>query len=295
MFGVFAVTSTANATGNANSLAVWNGRVFNVRSRVQATHEQMVEDVQLSTHIVLGEKHYTPALQQAQADLIGAVVRSRNLSQQFTVAWEFLNAESQAKTESLYQQFAAGQITAKDFLAATQGASHGESYAPILETIKALSGHLLGVNLTREEKAPVVEHGISAADPALVPPGFQMGGADYLERFAQAMQGHATEEQISNYFAAQCLTDDVIAYHLLEGYSQANDPLKFLVIGAFHTEYFDGTVNRLKVRDPSGSISVVQFIDAADFAENELLPLLHDSKYGDIADYVVFVNEPTVR
>ena len=39
-------------------------------------------------------------------------------------------------------------------------------------------------------------------------------------------------------------------------------------------------------------IAIAAVIDASDYKEAELLPLLKDDKYGAIADYVVFVKEP---
>ena len=98
---------------------------------------------------------------------------------------------------------------------------------------------------------------------------------------------------LANYFAAQCLTDDVMAYHFTQ---LPFGETRFLIAGSFHTDLKDGTVHRILVRDSSESPVVMRFMDASDFSTQELETsvnqLLHDPQYGDVADYVLFVNEP---
>jgi uncharacterized iron-regulated protein len=80
-----------------------------------------------------------------------------------------------------------------------------------------------------------------------------------------------------------------MAYHYLK--NSKND-LNFLIAGSFHTDFYDGVVNRLKMRHPKISLVTVKIIDASDFSESELLDQLSHEKYGEIADYVYFVNNP---
>ena len=120
-----------------------------------------------------------------------------------------------------------------------------------------------------------------------------MGNVGYHQRFIDIMEGHVPKESIENYYAAQCLTDDIMAY-TLQKYS--NLPLLFLITGSFHTDYYDGVVDRIRVRLIDKSIAVIRLIDASDYDEKELdetfSEILHDKAYGNVADYVYFVNEP---
>jgi hypothetical protein len=154
---------------------------------------------------------------------------------------------------------------------------------------KKFHGRLIGVNLSRTDKEPVVQGGLINAKPGTIPADFELGSANYWERFRKTMEGHATEAQMQNYYAAQCLTDDVIAVNMLA--DQKTDR-RFLVVGSFHSDYFDGAVARLMNRAPDQVIGVVRFIDASDYTEAELQALPIDSKYGPVADFVFFVNEP---
>lgn len=267
----------------------WDGKIMDVAGETVLSLDELALRLQSSRLIVLGEKHYSVPVQKAQATVLEAVVRRGGAESRFTTAWEFLNVTSQPTTGNAFARFVAGEIDVLSLLKILQGSAGAPTYAPILEATKALGGELLGVNLSRAEKAPVVERGIGAVDPALLPPGFEMGSEGYFERFRQAMEGHATPEQIRNYYAAQCLTDDVMAYHLLK---DSAAPLKFLVVGSFHSDYSDGVVSRLRARAPRVTTKAVRFIDAADYTEAELAQVQRDAQYGDIAEFVYFVNEP---
>lgn len=275
----------------------WNGRVFQARTGQEITHAELIDHLAASDIIVLGEKHYTPSIQTTQGLLIDETMNRFKLGTPFLTAWEFLDFSSQPKISDLYHQFFSDTIDVNALLFGLMGSNNSTTYAPIFEATKKHGGLFLGVNLTREQKAPILKGGLEAVDQQLIPPGFAMGDANYYERFEQAMGGgHATPEQIQNYFIAQCLTDDVIAYHLLNDLPEptaAPAEKRFLIEGSFHTDYFDGTVERLKVRAPNARIHLVSLVDASDYSESELMNLLNDPKYGPLGDSVYFVNEPS--
>jgi uncharacterized iron-regulated protein len=266
----------------------WNGKILISNSQREIGLSELAMNLVFARNVILGEKHNTPAVQLAQAKVMESVVALAP-QDRMTTAWEFLNYTDQPKIEGAFQQFSTGMISAEEFLTLTQGSAKYKSYAPILEVTKKFHGQLIGVNLSRADKDPVTQGGIANAKPGTVPVGFEMGGKNYFERFVVSMQGHATEEQIQNYFASQCLTDDVIAEKMLL-HSAADR--RFLVVGSFHSDYFDGVVTRLMKRAPDQPIAVVRFVDASDYSESELQGFANDPKYGPVADFVYFVNEP---
>ncbi|MFA6237968.1 MAG: ChaN family lipoprotein [Bacteriovorax sp.] len=266
----------------------WDGRIFNAKSRLEIFQDEYIRELSKYKVIVLGEKHYTPAVQYAQEQTIRNVVAFTNKSGAFTTAWEFLNVTAQNETDRLFNQVKSKEITAENFIESTQG-KKDSGYASVIEATADLKGNLLGTNLSREEKKPVTENGIGALDPKLLPPDFDYGTRGYYERFELVMSGHATPEQIKNYYDSQCLVDDTIAYHLLK---DSTNTLNFLIAGSFHTDFYDGAVHRMKSRQPGIKIVTVKIIDASDFEESELLGEMHSEQYGDVADYVYFVNNP---
>ncbi len=268
--------------------STWNGKIIYAQTGQVIGLPEMAMNLVFARNVILGEKHNTPSVQLAQAKVMEAVI-SLAPDDQFSTAWEFLNYKTQAQTESAFQKFVNGRITVEEFLIQTQGSSKYTSYAPILEMTKKYGGRLIGANLSREDKEPVTQGGIENAKPGTVPVGFEMGGKNYFERFVISMQGHASDEQIQNYFASQCLTDDVVAVQMLADTMAAR---RFLVVGSFHSDYFDGAVARLMKRAPNQVVGVVRFVDASDYTDAELQSLAIHQKYGPIADFVYFVNEP---
>ena len=272
----------------ATFAALWNGRIVVSNQQREIGLPELAMNLVYARNVILGEKHNTPGVQLAQAKVMEAVMALAP-QDRMTTAWEFLNFSDQSKIDFAFHRFENGQISAEDFLTETQGSAKYKSYAPILEVTKKFGGRLIGVNLSRTDKEPVVQGGLVNAKPGTIPVDFELGSTNYWERFRKTMEGHATEAQMQNYYAAQCLTDDVIAVSML---ADQKADRRFLVVGSFHSDYFDGVVSRLMKRAPDQTIGVVRFIDASDYTEAELQALPVDSKYGPVADFVYFVNEP---
>lgn len=269
--------------------ASWNGKIIDLKNNQTLSRKEFIQDLGASNIIVVGEKHYTEEVQQEEGRIIFDVVTYAKKENNFSTSWEFLNASTQAKTEFLFEQVVAKNISSSDFLFKTQGIAKASVYAPMIDTTARLGGKLFGVNLSREEKAPVVEKGLGALDPKLLPPDFKLGGENYAERFTEVMKDHSTPEQISNYFAAQSLVDDVSAFHLT---SDSDFELKFLIIGSFHSMYDDGVVARVKARNSNSVVTNIEIIDSSDYDEQEINSILISPKYGNRCDYAIFVNEP---
>ncbi len=269
----------------------WDGRIFKIAGQEELTFPQLTQELSVYRIVILGEKHSTPEVQNMQANVITNVVKLQELKNNFTVAWEFLNVKDQEKIDSQFLLMKEGKLTTAEFIKTVMGNNPFYiPYAAVLEGAAAQSGKLLGINLTREEKQPVSRGGISQADPSLVPPGYETGSANYYARFVEVMGDHTPEDKLANYFDAQCLTDDVMAYHTLKN---LNTSKVFVIAGHFHTDYDDGVVLRLAKRAPNVPQANVRIVDASDYkTDEELMAVMSDAKYGDVANYVIFVNEP---
>lgn len=278
---ILSIQVTAHAT-------TWHNRTFRVSDGSEIAQADFFLELSQAQLVILGEKHYTPAVQQRQADII----LNTNEGKNYLVAWEFLNHSEQAKVQSLFADVKTKKISAQDFLDQTQGTGRGTPYLPVIEAAAKDLGSILATNLTRQEKAPVTKDGIAALDPNLLPTDFQMCSANYFERFNEVMKQHVPPEKMQNYFAAQCLTDEVIATQVLAHLLPTHN---YLVEGNFHTDYFDGTVASIRRRATNLSIKVVRFVDASDYTVDELTNLAGEfqhKKYGPMADYIIYVNEP---
>lgn len=257
-------------------------RILDVHRGVEITRKEMIEMIAKADELVVGEKHNTESIQNSEARLFSDFASSRG--ERVTFAWEFWDWSDKAKLDASFEKFRTDEITSEAFLKSMFGDQYPNlPYAPLMEAVKAAQADILPTNLSRSEKAPVLKGGINALDPKLLPPGFGVGGANYYERFVEAMGGHSDPAKSENYFVAQSLVDDSVALHLTRDRTTRSI---FLVIGEFHSSYFDGVWKRLELRSGNHTRYLVQIADPEDQTDWE--PVLHHAKYGDLADFVIF-------
>lgn len=275
---------------NKTFAAQWDGRILDPVNGTELTFNEFIDVVAQHENIVLGEDHSNTLIQIAQARTIEAAVIAKQPAS-FVTAWEFLNHTQSARNDELYAQVLNQTLSASDFIKQAVSASErNQTYAPIIETTARLGGQLMSVNLSRAEKAPVLEGGLAALAPELLPPNFMLGTLYYYDRFAKAMRDHVPAEKMFNYFTAQCLVDDVIAHQMSTKLDSVG--LRFLVVGGFHTVYGDGVVKRLQLRSPDLRLLNIRFVDASNYTETELKHMIDHPIYGLLAEIVYFVNEP---
>ena len=252
--------------------------------------QKMIEILPEKMHLILGEYHYTPIIQQAQAQMISDVVEAKSLERSFTVGWEFLNYTDKTHIHNHFELYKNGQVTGEQFLKILFSNSKNDqnlSYLPIIETVKKLSGDLIGLNLPRSLKRIVTQGGLDSLDPQYIPPHYEPGSASYLDRFKKTMGGHMGGSNLMKYFEAQCLTDSILADQII---MQAAYNLSFMVVGSFHSDYNDGTVTQLK-RISDLPVITMKFIDATSLSSEDIRSLTTpDEKYGSLADYIIFLN-----
>lgn len=256
------------------------------------TQEELIAQLQNSSIIVLGEKHYSESIQNAEGILIDLVMNaSRNIgkTKTLTTAWEFYIHANQSVINYFYNFFLQDKISVETFMEKSHGSIQAKLYAPMALATKKYHGKLLGVNLSSEEKIPILENGLSNLPPDMIPPNFALGSANYYKRFELAMAGHGSPEKLKNYYETQCFVDDMMAYHIEQ---EAKSDYVFLITGSFHMEYGDGVLARLKARFPQKQVTSVRIFNTNDYVESELAEVIHDPTYGDLSDFIFFVGEP---
>jgi len=297
---LFALGSSAQAQVAVQSKphsTAWNGRIFDIQAGEWISESQARKVLGETQILVLGEKHNTTLVQEQEARALDWATESQGFGplDHWVLGWEFLNHSDQIDIDAAWAGFKNGVFTAEEVMDRLQGEGRERTYLPILNSGVRFGGVLKGMNLSRTQKAPILSGGLASLDPALLPPGFEMGGEGYRERFDEAMgAGHATPDQLDRYFQAQCVTDDVLAFQLL----QPRVRFRALVVGSFHADYADGVVARLRTRAPDQRMHVIRFVDASDYMVSELdpdlslaEPIIH-KRYGKLADWVWFAGEP---
>ncbi len=247
----------------------------------------LVAALQTVEQVILGERHDSVQVQNMEAFLIQAAQQSAG-NRGISLAWEFLNWSERTQTLPAHLAWCEQLISDEALLKVLFDRNSGQSYLPVLKTACGSANKLVATNLTREEKAPAVQGGIAAMNPRLVPPGFELGGENYWQRFLVVMQGHAPIEMIKNYFVAQSLVDDVMAVHT----SEIPGPQKQVVLaGHFHTDYFDGLYARLQKRQPLQTRLLVTVVDSEEVAEQDLTSFSRSPLYGSVSDFVIWIKK----
>ncbi|MCO4793240.1 MAG: ChaN family lipoprotein [Bacteriovoracaceae bacterium] len=257
--------------------------VYDFKTQRYLTPTEFALQSEPQAFYILGEYHYNEPIQKAQASVMELLVNTHEAKAKFDLAWEFMNFNDHASIQTKWNAVQTRNLDIKTFLS-DFGQSKADSYLPIFNAAINLKGNYYGVNAPRNIKKQIMDGGLSSVDPMWIPPRVEVGGDNYLERFREAMGGHVGDDVLKSYFLAQCYTDSVMAHYLNE--FSKND-LTFLVVGAFHNDYRDGTVVRLEGLVNRDVISL-KFVDGNLLSEDELTELLTPhSVYGSIADYLV--------
>ncbi|RYZ51024.1 MAG: hypothetical protein EOP07_22040, partial [Proteobacteria bacterium] len=258
-------------------------QIWDARTKTQI--ESMDSYLDASDIVVIGETHYIPAIAAVQAQIVNHVSREAAT----TLGWEFLNTIDLALVDTVEAQLKAGTMNEAQALKAlfpTSTATPVE-YSALIATAASANVDLIPTNLTRTQKSPITAGGMTAADPKLVPPGFELGSDAYYERFLEAMGVFDHSHAMDNYFASQSITDDVMAFELLK----TTAAKKVLVTGSFHGDYKQGVVERLQARDAQSRVLYVKVVQMSDYTREEFQEQMVHPKYGPIADIIYLVDE----
>ena len=257
--------------------------IYHPKTQRILSFTQFIQELPASGHIALGEFHNQSEIQKTQAQIINEKVQREGLYADFTIHWEFLNHTEQAHTESVFFEFIANLISARDFISMTVGPRNLE-YTPLIQVAKDLQGDIRGVNLPRKYKHQVIAGGIRAISSDLVPESHYVGGPRYLKRFTKIMSEHIPESQIGAYFLAQCLTDSVMADQIAKN---STKKLNFIIAGSFHTDFHDATIVRLE-RLTGTKVTTLKFASQSLNSREEIENFKsYQSEFGFFADYIV--------
>ncbi len=252
--------------------------IYDTKNQKFITIDEIPQYLPAQGFFILGEFHAQRPIQNAQAQLIRSLQKSS--SNNFDLAWEFLNHPEQNYINTKLLQLREREISTQQFLIQTAGKSN-LAYAPIIEILHSPHSHLRALNISRSIKQKVIQDGLGSIDPQLVPDFHYNGGASYYKRFQAAMGNHVPANKLEAYFTAQCLTDSVMAQQL----NKSSSDRTYAIIGSFHTDFFQGTVERLKLltNDPIVTFKFVLHEDPQ--KENYING---HQEYGAYADYIIF-------
>ncbi|MFT5734490.1 MAG: putative iron-regulated protein [Planctomycetota bacterium] len=214
--------------------------------------------------VFLGEQHDNAVGHAVQLALTEALA---NLRGEIILSMEMFERDSQP-TLDLYL---AGALTEEEFKAATRlWPNYDDHYRGAVEMCRERGFSVLAANVYRPIASRVAREGLHASlgDPWAAQSVHAPTDSEYFRRFRGVMGGHDGEVDdavMNRVFAAQCVKDDTMAESISAALDATPDgdsrPQVIHWNGRFHSDFGLGTVERLKLRNPSLNIAVVSMVE----------------------------------
>lgn len=250
--------------------------------------EELVQQIPKGSIIILSEVHNLLEHHQNHQAFFKAIQDDRRTP--LTIALEFLSFTDQ----DLVDQYQQGLLTPAEFKEAVNFGADFPWYNDKMVAAFKSDGRVIAANAPRTLSSKIARQGIEGLNEEelkLLPPAFELGSPLYRQRFEEIMSGggHTLPPQaMDNYFAAQSLWDDTMAYQIIKKRAQSPEGEIILIVGDFHASYGGGTKDRLVARGvPPEEIVTISQVQIRGLSDHEIRALVFpDSRFGVRADYI---------
>lgn len=249
-----------------------HAQLFNGETQAPSTVEELVGSLKKGDVLVLGEFHDQKPHHQNHENILNELL-AQGLT--FDVGMEFFY---DYRKQPLVEQYLFEQINEADFLKAIGwGGDNFDFYRNKVLAPLEVGGKTFAINAPQELTRAIARKGLSSLTPELqllMPPNFAIGNTQYLERFKEAVGGdHFPEDQLQNYFAAQSVWDDTMAWQSLQNFSTSTRDIFVIIVGDFHASYGGGLPDRLLARGAQRVVTLSQ-IDVTEVEQKERASLV---------------------
>lgn len=243
-------------------------RVVETRKQQFRDFEAMAAELARADLVFFGEQHNDPATHRLQLALLEAVARRRD---DVMLSLEMFERDVQP----LVNDYLAGRLPEDSLLASGRPwPRYITDYRDLVEFARARGWPVIAANVPRPIAATVARAGLEALDT--LPAADRVHAAAtwgcpetdaYFKRFAAAMEGmpanHGGEpadpetarQTLVRMYQAQCLKDETMAEAIAAAWTPGT--LVIHVNGAFHSDFHQGTVDRVRRRLPQGTVARV--------------------------------------
>lgn len=296
--GSRATPVTSSVPSSATSIGVTTSgyRIVSPATRSDVTMRQMLDRLSRADAVFFGEQHDDPETHRAEAETLDAIGR---LGRPVVLSLEMFERDVQP----VLDDYLAGRIGESEFLShARPWANYSAGYRRLVELARTHHWPVVAANVPRLLASAVGRKGMAALDT--LTPRERLTAArenvcpidDYHARFMDEMHEHsagsggATEPSDSlptamaeRFYVAQCVKDETMAESIVMAKRAApRDAIIVHFDGAFHSDYAQGTVARVKRREPSWDVVVISAVPVADPLVAPIAP------QSGVADFVVF-------
>ncbi|MEP6992012.1 MAG: ChaN family lipoprotein [bacterium] len=253
-------------------------RIIAPASRAESSPAELLQRVARADVVFIGEEHDDPETHRAEAELLDAFGQ---LGRPIVLSLEMFERDVQPALDD----YLAGRINEPDFLARSRPWDrYATDYRPLVEMAKRHHWPVIASNVPRPLASAIGRKGLAALD-TLVPRERAMAARqvtcpsdDYRARFMESMRSHSPgsgpapragdslpSAMAERFYLAQCVKDETMAESVVRARrAMKADALLVHVDGSFHSDYGQGTVARVRRREPSWDVVVVTAVPVPD-------------------------------
>ncbi|MEP6620657.1 MAG: ChaN family lipoprotein [bacterium] len=258
----------------------------------ETTPHDMIEKLSRADVVFFGEQHDDPETHRAEAELLDAVGRS---GRPVVLSLEMFERDVQM----ILDDYLAGRASESQFLAKSRPWDrYASDYRRLIELAREKHWRVVAANVPRPIASAIGRKGWAALDT--LSSAERRNAArenvcprdDYHLRFMESMQSHSPgapagdslpTAMAERFYLAQCAKDEAMAESIVDARLAApRDAIVIHYDGAFHSDYGQGTVARVKRRQPGWTLMVVSAVPVAD---PMMAPVVTQSGK---ADFVIF-------
>lgn len=253
-------------------------RIVVPASLTETTLPRMVEHLARADVVFFGEEHDDPETHRAEAELLDAIGRT---GRPVVLSLEMFERDVQG----VLDDYLAGRASESQFLARSRPWDrYATDYSQLIELAKERHWRVVAANVPRSLAAAVGRKGLAAFDTLTVSERRNAAREqvcprdDYHARFIESMQSHPvgpgptprTADSLptamaERFYLAQCVKDETMAESIVDARLAApRDAIVVHFDGAFHSDYSQGTVARVRRRQPEWTLAVVTAVPVAD-------------------------------
>jgi uncharacterized iron-regulated protein len=246
--------------------------------------------------VFFGENHDDAETHRVEFGLLDAIGRT---GRPVILSLEMFERDAQP----FLDDYLAGRITEGDFLAKSRPWDrYITDYRPMVELAKVKGWPVIASNVPRPmasavgRKALVALDTLTPAERAWAARDIQCPDDPYRARFMQTMRGHGGSSSpapapgdtlptatATRFYLAQCIKDETMAESIVDARNRApRDAILVHYDGAFHSDYRQGTVDRVRRRAPNLRLAVITAVPVLDPTTATL------ADHAGRADFIIF-------
>lgn len=275
-------------------------RIVSPATRAEVTTIEFLKRISHADVVVFGEQHDDPETHRVEAETLDAI---SELWRPVVLSLEMFERDVQP----VLNDYLAGRISESEFLAHSRPwPTYATNYRRLAELARANHWPVIAADVPRPLASAVGRKGLAALDT--LTPSERLYAArenscpidDYHARFMDSMHSHGTGSggkpepgdslptaMAERFYLAQCVKDETMAESIVKAKLAA--PRNAMVVhfdGAFHSDYAQGTVARVKRREPSWDVVVISAVPVPD---PMIAPIAPET---GVADFVIFTKRP---